>query len=548
MLDRRGEWMDEMVTRCAFKDEEHEPVADKDVFAAEAGITPQQVEAFGYWFVIKAMTRVILPEVRVKVGVPEVFLTGSGTGGFWAAIVSMWLVKLDATTYSTFVFGPESGWQCAARAMFSADTVSSATHSQIFVYSHVMDAYAGSVDRIAGLVCLYGLRNFTEGDVAQSYCSQAIGYSGPQLFYRSSETVTPTEEILLAQRAFDACHYFTHSIWYATALFLSEEVLFLDGSTDGGCFTQDSVDEDDPLTLCPTYTKADVQCTLLEDTVQPMPYEAISYVMGGLTGLICCVAAIGTLCLKRARNEGWIEKARAAMQEDMALSRADQARARAVQKRADEEEKLKLRAWRKENPEYQEKKERVKKKMHGVRAIAAMGLALGSQSQETEKLATSAEDGGGGADADADVEASARGVEHYEDPFAAALKDKKDKKDKKNKKDRKTKKDRKNKDDDWDAEEAAPDVEAQAEDGYDYDYDYEDASSVKKEKKEKKDKKDKKREEGEKGRALTSRRPSCCTVKLQQKTGTRSFTQSTFSIISAQSVFRPSCFICSALV
>merc|ERR1711920_1009066 len=180
-------------------------------------------------------------------------------------------------------------------------------------YSHVMDTYM-NLDRPAGQVCYYGKLDFTQNDPSYSYCKAIVGYTGPQLWYRGAPT--PPGDVIEARVAFDACHYYTHSPWYAGMLFVSSQVLMADGTTDGGCFTVAGVAQTDPNKICPLETAADVDCLLAADTSQPLPLGALGYVCGGLFLFICCCGLCGILCLRRLRNDAnTIKKGRPGQQQ-----------------------------------------------------------------------------------------------------------------------------------------------------------------------------------------------------------------------------------------
>merc|ERR1719478_80165 len=96
------------------------------------------------------------------------------------------------------------------------------------------------MDFLSGYRCLYGVLSVQEGHPVHTYCSGIVGFSGPQLMhrgpsmgnYQESSTESAVKE---GRRLFDACHYYTHSPWYAAELFASTNVLMADGTTDGGC-------------------------------------------------------------------------------------------------------------------------------------------------------------------------------------------------------------------------------------------------------------------------------------------------------------------------
>ncbi|CAK0845639.1 unnamed protein product [Prorocentrum cordatum] len=262
---------DEKVIRCAFHDFEYKPAPDADAVALATQLLGSDIIASGFWEMVKEIVRQVIPEGGELF--KTVYLTGSGRGGTFAALVSMWLKRLDATALSTYVFAPDGGWQCLARRLYARDITAHDDHSHILVYSHIMDAYAGALDKVAGQVCLYGFRNFT--GAVQRFCSKIVGHTGPQLLFRGeSGPPEPDPAVKKARRYFDACHYFTHSVWYAAILLLDDDVLDLSGATDGGCQTVASVPRDDAMEECPLSSPAEVDCQLAAVTGQGLPMQA----------------------------------------------------------------------------------------------------------------------------------------------------------------------------------------------------------------------------------------------------------------------------------
>eukprot|EP00438_Fugacium_kawagutii_P019329 Skav202380 [mRNA] locus=scaffold1406:281406:287558:- [translate_table: standard] len=234
-----------------------------------------------------------------------VYLAGSGLGGSHAALISMWLKKNEDRSYDTYVIAAP-GFQCIARDKYSADLTPSDTHSQLKVYVHVMDALAGSVDQYSGTVCRYGLRNFTAATPFFAHCERMVGHTGPEIFWRPSTTTTTTtaedatEEsvaaydeyavnVTVAQEAFDQCHMYTHSVWYALMLLSDEDILNLDGTTDGGCETVDPIDADDLYSKCPTTDTATSDCANFYAPSAEVSMQTLAIIMGS-TGRQSAVA------------------------------------------------------------------------------------------------------------------------------------------------------------------------------------------------------------------------------------------------------------------
>merc|ERR1711879_1112724 len=122
------------------------------------------------------------------------------------------------------------------------------------------------------------------------------------IFDRTGTGWTPA--LQAARDAWYNCHAWTHSIWYAAALFEDKLTLYLDGDTDGGCWTIDSVPQIDLLEMCPSYTKADHDCSAVADTVLAMPVTQMGIVAGSLLGLIYLLFCLGYTIMQRAVMQG----------------------------------------------------------------------------------------------------------------------------------------------------------------------------------------------------------------------------------------------------
>lgn len=310
MQSRGGETYDENQERCAFKDEVNLPFANVEAFSARTDISVDILNSEGYWQLVKTIVRLILPETRDRVTekLYSIYLTGSGFGGAWASLASMWLKKIDDATYDSYNIAG-AGFQCLARKL-TIDMSPWAEHPQVKVYAHVMDIYA-RMDYVSGYTCLYGGPNMTEGTDIHRFCGMIIGLSGPQLFYRGEpfgKYLDPgiRDKVQAGRAAFDACHYYTHSAWYAAMLFVSDKVLLADGTTDGGCKTIEGIPQKDELGRCPTASRVDSDCTAIEDTSQDLPVKAMAAVAGGLATFIICLACTGYCCLQRMRNDMWV--------------------------------------------------------------------------------------------------------------------------------------------------------------------------------------------------------------------------------------------------
>lgn len=295
---------------CSFKDEVNKPIKDAKAYSKTMAVQESSLEEHGYWEIIKKIVRVVLPEQRprAKEKLQNLYLTGSGFGGVWAALVSMWLKKMDDATYQTFAIAG-GGFQCIARQL-TTDMNPWEAHEQINVYAHVMDIYA-RMDFVSGKQCLYGLWNMTPGSDVHTFCSGIVGFTGPQLIYRGEaagvyQDKDARKRVEAGREFFDACHYYTHSPWYAAILFLSDTVLMADGTTDGGCRQQAGIPQTDKLGKCPMAARIEADCAAIKSTKQDFPWMACIFVAGGLVTFIFCVAGTGYICLQRVRNDMWV--------------------------------------------------------------------------------------------------------------------------------------------------------------------------------------------------------------------------------------------------
>jgi len=164
---------------------------------------------------------------------------------------------------------------------------------------------------VPGTVCLYGFNMSFPIDIS-AYCAGMVGYSGPQLMYRGHplgayEEPSVQAGVRQARKDFDSCHYFTHSPWYTAFLFLNEQVLYHDGTTDGGC----KVVKPNPLKLvdaltCPFTHSLEADCAPLPDTSQSMPIAEMMLVSGSLAGSILGGLVVIYCLLQHFRNDGWV--------------------------------------------------------------------------------------------------------------------------------------------------------------------------------------------------------------------------------------------------
>lgn len=321
--DNKGLDYDELQERCAFKDQESKPFIDVKSFGKALLLNMEDLSLFGYWPLVKRIIRVVLPEGRspaLEKGV-DTYLTGTGSGGTYAALASMYIKKTDDFKYDTYSIAGE-GFECYARSL-SGDMNPWEDHDQIHVYAHLMDVYA-RMDFVSGRVCLYGWYNMTEGTDVYDFCSKIVGYTGPQLLYRGKTFYhEPVEfvgyqhvgkdglpdqyaKVKMARKYFDACHYYTHSIWYAAMLFLDPNILMRDGTTDGGCKKVDSIPQADALGKCPTGARVHQDCTSIVLLNLPFPLVSCIVVATGMASFFCTVGLLLQMFLKLIDNKMWV--------------------------------------------------------------------------------------------------------------------------------------------------------------------------------------------------------------------------------------------------
>lgn len=339
MMDRRGATKDELSSRCTFNSYDHEPWPGGTSFldAMKQPRRQDQLTQEGLWFLIQELTRLILPETRNQFGEIPTFLTGGGMGGTFAALVSMWLAKYDGAYYKTYVFAPY-GFQCIAHAHIPTDTDPwSSHHGHIHVYRHTLDALA-EVGKVRGLVCEFGLRNISNNVL--DYCSKVVGFTGPQLLCddldypgtQDSAKPSPTcmaklqkqfldkvlpypkllkqwdkykVDVAEAVKNFQACHYYTHSVWYTAYLLGDNATLRIDGTTEGGCVDIQPIAVEASI-LCPGWSPWSWRCGMAWEGIVPMPY----WLMGFLMILIASVLTVGSMSvyilMHVIKHDDWI--------------------------------------------------------------------------------------------------------------------------------------------------------------------------------------------------------------------------------------------------
>lgn len=319
MQNKAGDRLDELMERCAFKDVKHYAMADIAAMGARTDQAYEMLEAYGYWAVVKKVVRLILPESRDRITekIRKHYFTGSGMGGAWAALASMWLKKVDDAAYDTFVIAGV-GWQCFGRDLgFDLNTYDE--HPQLKVYAHVMDIYA-QMDRVTGTLCLYGFNNMTVESDVYHFCSGIVGFSGPQLMHRGLpflekapgvmsqeyDNVNIQKNVKQARLDFESCHYYTHSLWYAAILFLNDRVLLHDGFTDGGCKELTPIPKRDITGQCPWAARVEADCAPLPDNSQPLPVMEMSVVAISLLSAIFIGGITVFALLQHFRSDAWV--------------------------------------------------------------------------------------------------------------------------------------------------------------------------------------------------------------------------------------------------
>lgn len=306
----------EFPVRCGFLNETYAPISDETAVSVASEVSVANLQDEGLWPLMKLVVRKVLAEGASFT--KTVYLAGTGLGGSHAALISMWLKKNEDKSYDTYVIAAP-GFQCIARDKYSKDMTPSDTHSQLKIYTHVMDALAGSVDQYSGTVCRYGLRNFTAAEPFYAYCSRMVGHTGPEIFWRPSTTSTTTTaddataadlaafaeydvNITTAQEAFDQCHMYTHSIWYALMLFSDEDTLNLDGTTDGGCETVSPIDSADKYGKCPTTATATTDCANFFAPSAEVSMQMLAIIVGSTGGVIACCAVLGIMVVRHVQK------------------------------------------------------------------------------------------------------------------------------------------------------------------------------------------------------------------------------------------------------
>eukprot|EP00929_Paragymnodinium_shiwhaense_P038167 TRINITY_DN2021_c0_g1_i1.p1 TRINITY_DN2021_c0_g1~~TRINITY_DN2021_c0_g1_i1.p1 ORF type:complete len:1145 (-),score=279.99 TRINITY_DN2021_c0_g1_i1:79-3513(-) len=351
---RKGNQMDELNYRCAYADNQgHSPWGRRwDPGGKEPNLTAEEWKVYikqgldaspgiaksppkmnennyqkyvrpnGLWYIAKYLVRVIMPANRniAKEREKAFMLSGYGFGGTIAGLTAMWLQRTEAQIYKVVAFAPY-GMTCPAMRRYTKEMDPSRAHMNIQVYHHVFDVWAG-IGRLPGRTCLYGSTYFTNRSRIWHYCEKIVGHSGPELLYRgpklkveearsdSTQEEGVIEEYFArveeAQVAFKACHYYTHSLWYAAMLWTDDRVMRSDGTTDGGCFDQQLVTRGDPMYECTRNTYTTRDCYFKLQGKKALPYDLIASVMMGCAGLVAGLFVLGFLCISSVKTDTWI--------------------------------------------------------------------------------------------------------------------------------------------------------------------------------------------------------------------------------------------------
>jgi len=333
MKKRRGEDRDAMATTCAFKETEYFPFPHMKDVADEMDLEEDFLAEEGMWLLVMGMVRKVLPEGRNKKLEKQktLMLSGAEQGGTWAVLSSLWLNKVEAEEYETFVFAP-AGFQCLAYSMYGSYMDSWVEQRFIHVYMHVFDPLGG-LGMVSGNVCLYGMRNFTKAHPVRNYCEKIIGFTGPQLLYEGMDAVEPTTpppanptEVAeegdpfndptrwprylknndLGREYFNTCKYFTHSAWYAAILMLDADTLFLNGGTDGGCQYVEGVQRGDRFDSCPAVSLAERDCKIEFVGRKPLPYVMMGSIMAATGVFITSCMIFIFVMIHAVKNDNWV--------------------------------------------------------------------------------------------------------------------------------------------------------------------------------------------------------------------------------------------------
>eukprot|EP00928_Gymnodinium_smaydae_P005286 TRINITY_DN11809_c0_g3_i1.p1 TRINITY_DN11809_c0_g3~~TRINITY_DN11809_c0_g3_i1.p1 ORF type:complete len:1262 (+),score=275.34 TRINITY_DN11809_c0_g3_i1:69-3854(+) len=316
---RRGAQLDELASRCGFLAEEYRPwptSVSQQVEENSPYKDPNYNLNVGIWPLVQQLVRVILPAER-SVGnenLKQVILTGAGLGGAFAALVSMWLLRVENVDYHTYAFAPV-GFLCWAHSMYAKEMNTLTVMPNLFIYAHVMDTWA-LLGKVKGNLCLYGRQSMANNKAILGYCEQIVGLTGPQLMWDGTpepryfgsvdeEWDAYVARVAQARVAFKACHYYTHSPWYGAMLLMQDSELTLEGTTDAGCNVIAGISASDQ-TSCPAETDATFLCSYQLQPPRGTPIGTMMAVAITVFSLITCFVVVLLGLYLSVDHNAWI--------------------------------------------------------------------------------------------------------------------------------------------------------------------------------------------------------------------------------------------------
>jgi len=215
-----------------------------------AQVNAADVEKTGYWeftkHIVDSVYSGLDPEME-----GTLYITGHSQGGSRAALSSMYLEKKFGEKFETITFAAVGGACFSRNLTFTGgdmleDVNPFASHEQVTDYVHPLDIY-GHFDYDVGRRCSFGHTGIKTSRAAK-YCRDAFLHTGPTLMLA---VLNSTFDPQLATK-FAQCRYFTHSTMDLSHELMLDDILYEDGSTDGGCVNLTAPPKYDADEICPS--------------------------------------------------------------------------------------------------------------------------------------------------------------------------------------------------------------------------------------------------------------------------------------------------------
>ena len=248
-------------------------------------LTIEEAYLAGYW----PVTKQVIDAVRVNVmGLStqsctnnRLLFSGYSQGGGRAQLARMYTQKYYNETWPTITFGGV-GAACFPRDLrgFGRSNLLNDMNPTIFYedvtdYEHYLDPWGASLGQDIGTTCKYGKIGLLQSR-AYKYCSAIWGYPAAVLV---AETEIGQTFILegKVQDDFRLCRHFAHGLTSIVRNLMSNDELYEDGTTSGGCTNYEG------------WPLGDTRCPVTDDSVY---YFILAASLGGVAGFILILCLI----------------------------------------------------------------------------------------------------------------------------------------------------------------------------------------------------------------------------------------------------------------